>query len=140
MHRLYGVTVHYTASPPTGTVEAIAAYQTGDSAQEPFPEIAYTLMVPADGSIAWCHDLNVRCWHSGAWGRNDFYVGVCFINNSRPSDVQLQGLAYAIHWVQTQLGRELIVEGHKDAYPTACPGAEWPSWREELMEAVRRLQ
>ena len=138
MPGIVGITVHYTATAPGATVEAIARGQL-DRVADPqtgrkFPAIAYTLVVPEDGSIAWCHDLNVRCWHSGAWGRNDHYIGLCWIGNHTPNDAQIAAMRYAIReWIPAQLGRPLgIVEGHRDAMSTLCPGPTWNEWKGRL--------
>lgn len=111
-------------------------------AQEEFPAIAYTLLVDCRGDLYLCHALDVRCWHSGAvingLARNASHVGIAFINDGFPTLGQLDGLAWAIVWCERQLGRELEVEGHKDApYATRCPGDDWPGWRDTLMGYVR---
>lgn len=127
------VDIHYTAGPYTSSTYDIAAYQTGPTAQLDFPEIAYHLMVEADGTVYWCHDLNKRTWHNGASGRNERAVGICFVGNGTPLEAQKVGIRQAIQWSQEHLGRQLAVSGHKDTYPTACPGAAWPSWKSEIL-------
>lgn len=135
--RIIGATLHYTATPASLTVEQIAAGQLQRDAAPggpKFPAIAYTLVVPEDGSVALCHDLGVRTWHSDASGRNDRYVGIAYIGNHEPNPAQLAGLRSALRWVETQLGRGLqVIEGHKDGRGTACPGPMWPGWREAVL-------
>lgn len=138
-----GLTIHYTASAPQAgkdAVRAIAQYQVGPNAQEDFPGIAYTLVVPSDGTAYICHDLAVRTWHSGAVvdgiARNASHVGVAYIGDYQPNAAQLSGLAAAIGWVQAQLGRALTVEGHQSSYPTECPGKDWPIWKQQLLELI----
>lgn len=130
------MTFHYTASPPGLSVATIAAAQLNRQADADgtlFPAIAYTLVIPADGSVCLCHDLETRCWHSGAVingvSRNRSHVGICYIGDVEPNEAQLAGLASAWRWVMGELGRDLPAEGHRDApYPTSCPGPEWPHW------------
>ena len=131
-----GIDLHYTASPSTTAVEAIARYQSGPGAQEAFPAIAYTLIVDGSGVPHLCHDLGVRVWHNGAPGANTRRVGICYIGNTEPSDAQRTGLATAIAWVQRSLGRTLAVAGHKDSYSTSCPGPTWPTWRADVLARV----
>ncbi len=131
--------VHYTASSPSATVQAIAAYQTGPGAQEAFPAIAYTLMVDGAGAVFLCHDLAVRCWHNGAPGANTTRVGVCWIGNGTPTQVQIDGLAQAIRYVERTLGRPMDIRGHGDVYQTTCPGPTWDTWRSLLVQKVRNL-
>ena len=127
------VDIHYTASPVSGTVQAIAAYQVGPSAQEAFPAIAYHLIVDGAGVISWCHSLDRRVWHNGGSGRNERAIGLCYIGNSEPTSAQKRALRDAIRWCQEQLGRQLVVAGHKDSYQTLCPGPSWPGWRAEIL-------
>lgn len=129
-----GVVLHYTASPRTTTVWTVARYQTGPNAQEAFPAIAYHLYVSYDGTIYLCHDLETRVWHSGAVvdgvSRNRSHIGICYAGNVEPNAAQLDGLHEAIVWCETELGRSLDIEGHRDApYATNCPGPTWPAWR-----------
>ena len=104
----------------------------GPSAQEQFPAIAYTIVVTGDGAVNICHDLTVRCWHSGAVvngvSRNVSHVGICYTGNVQPNSEQIEGLRRAIGWVEQQLGRRLTVEGHRSVYATACPGPTMDQW------------
>lgn len=140
-----GATVHYTASPATGTVESIAAYQVGPGAQENFPAIAYSLVVDGQGRVYLCHDLTTRCWHSGAVvggiARNASHVGIVFIGNHSPTLPQVRGLAAAVCWAERELGRTLDVEGHRDPpYKTACPGPTWPAWKDTLLAFIEEFR
>lgn len=130
--RVKGVTIHYTASPPSTTILAIANYQTGPGAQESFPGIAYHLVVDEVGDVHLCQDLDRYVWHSAGPGANDATIGLCYTGNHEPNEAQLQGLRSAIKWCEAQLGRSLTIHGHKDNYATACPGPTWPSWKEKV--------
>lgn len=144
-----GITIHYTAAPAGQSVRNIAAYQVSAAAAtqfggQPAPGIAYTIVVTEDGTPNLCHDLDRRVWHSAAVvngiARNVSSVGICYTGDVRPNPDQILGIAQAIVWCETELGRELTLEGHKDPpYSTRCPGDAWPAgWRDELTEAVNR--
>jgi hypothetical protein len=143
-----GVTIHYTASPVesgTQAVRDIAAYQVGPTAQEPFPGIAYSLIVDGAGIAYLCWNLNIRVWHSGAVidgvSRNKNYIGICFIGNGTPNAAQIECLARSVVWCEKKLGRWLKIEGHKDApYPTSCPGNTWPMWKPKLLSRIVALR
>jgi len=82
-----------------------------------------------------CHDLDVKCWHSGAVingvSRNTSHVGICWAGDSVPNDAQMEGLQEAVAFVRLQVGsrRMLPIEGHRDApYATQCPGNRWREW------------
>jgi hypothetical protein len=150
LDQIDGVTLHYTAGPTNQTARAIAEYQISPAAQgqtgagQPFPAIAYTILVTGDGTPNLCHNIDRRVWHSGAVvggvSRNQSHVGICYTGNQRPNSAQIRGLASAIKWCQDQLGRKLTIEGHKDPpYGTDCPGPLWPSWRAEVEAELTRL-
>ena len=137
-----GITLHYTAGSDSDTVFSVAQYQTSEAARAqtgnntPFPGLAYTLFVESTGKTSLAHDLTVECWHSSGAGRNHNYVGICFAGNGNPSEQQMTAMAQAIGWVQRQLGRKLVIEGHKDAYATACPGPGWPGWKQTVINRI----
>jgi hypothetical protein len=137
-----GVTLHYTAGSSSDTAFSVAQYQTSEAARGqpgvpvPFPGIAYTLFVEADGKTVLGNQLTVACWHSNGPGRNQHYVGICFAGNGAPNDAQMTAMGQAIGWVQKQLGKKLTIEGHKDASQTECPGPQWPSWKQTVINRI----
>lgn len=126
------MTIHYTASPPSTPIINVALYQIGPNAQEQFPAIAYHFMVDAVGDYHILHDLDRRVWHSGAPGANDTKIGICYIGNTEPNDAQIKGMNKAILYSEQQLKKKLTINGHKDNYPTQCPGTTWPAWKSKL--------
>ncbi len=126
------MTIHYTASPPTTKILNIALYQIGPNAQEDFPAIAYHFMIDDVGDYHILHDLDRRVWHSGAPGANNTKVGICYIGNHTPNQMQLDGIKKAIQYSQNELGKTLSIEGHKYRYATSCPGPTWPGWKKEI--------
>lgn len=133
---IQGITVHYTAGYALNTVEEVARFQlTRDAAPGlKFPAIAYTFMVTYDGQVSLCHDLDTKCWHSGAVisgvSRNTSHVGICWTGIDVPTPAQIQGIKQARDYVRQQLNNpSLPVEGHREApYATACPGARYKEW------------
>ena len=128
-----GGRIHYTAGSTSSTTLAIAQYQTGPDAQEDFPAIAYHYLVEGNGSVHWCHDLDVRVWGSGAPGSNERDVHVCYTGDREPNGVQLKGIQNALRHAQSVLGRSLMIGGHKDNYATSCPGPTWPQWKAAIL-------
>jgi len=121
--------IHYTAGSAAATVEDVARYQTGPGSHLPFPEIAYHLFVGSDGSVAWCHDFDVRTWGSDGAGWNERAVHICYGGAFQPTNAQLGGLRAAILHAQQGLRHDLIVVGHKNTSQTECPGPTWANWR-----------
>jgi len=132
------VCIHYTASSPDTTVEETATYQTGDTSPPlpglPFPEIAYHWYVEGDGTLVRCHEFDRRTWGSDGPGVNERAIHCCYAGSLAPNDAQLVGIRDAVILSQNELGRSLIVEGHKDTgSATQCPGVHWPSWRAAIL-------
>ncbi len=142
LNGISGITLHYTAGSSSDTVFSVAQYQTSEAARgqtgngTPFPGLAYTLFVEQDGKTSLAHDLTVACWHSNGPGRNTHNVGICFAGSGDPNDAQKTAMAQAIGWVHKQLGRKVGLEGHKDASQTACPGAGWPGWKQDVVSRI----
>jgi N-acetylmuramoyl-L-alanine amidase len=139
------VTFHYTAGPASGSAWSTAAYQTSEAARKqtgagtPFPGLAYTLFIEADGEVVLAHSLEVRVWHSAAIvsgrGRNYSHVGVCYAGNHAPNADQVVGMASAVVWLEQLLDRELALEGHGWLYATSCPGPTSRGW----ISSIERL-
>lgn len=139
-----GGTVHYTAGPASATVVGVAAYQTGPytaPSQPDFPAIAYHYFVERSGTVYWCHDLDVRVWHSDGYQRNETYVGVCYAGDYEPSREQRRGLATAFRHAELQMGHELVgLEGHRDASETSCPGPTLRQWLPQVLDRLKALR
>lgn len=127
------ITLHYTASPVTGSLAGIANAQlqrvADPSDGTKFPGLAYTYIIDGSGTpyLAW--DIDVRVWHSAAPGANSGSIGICYIGDNQPNVAQLAGIRAAILHAQASVGKTLTVFGHKDHYATECPGPAWPTWR-----------
>lgn len=128
-------TLHYTAGPTNMSAAQVAEIQLARDAAPgtKFPGLAYHYLVDGDGvpNLAW--DLDVKVWHSAAPGKNSTSVGICYTGNVEPTEAQLRGIEACIVDAETQLGRMLIVGGHKDDYATECPGPKWPEWKNAVL-------
>lgn len=140
------VTYHYTAGPASQTAAAVAAYQTSEAARAqtgngtPFPGLAYTLFVEGSGRAVRAWDLNTRVWHSAASvngkARNYSSVGVCYAGDHEPNEAQLAALGRIHRWLEHQLGRPLLAEGHGWVYSTSCPGPTSKVWVPKILAAA----
>jgi hypothetical protein len=139
-----GVTLHYTAGPASQSAYQVAQYQTSEAARGqtganvPFPGLAYTFFVEQDGKVVMAWDLARAPWHSNGPGRNTHYIGICYAGDVAPNDAQITGMAQAIGFAQRQLGKKLTIEGHKEAggSNTECPGPQWPSWKQTVINRI----
>lgn len=139
-----GVTLHYTAGPPSQTAYQVAQYQTSEAARGqtganvPFPTLAYTFFIEGDGKPILANDLGLACWHSNGPGRNEHYVGICYSGDVAPNEAQKTSMAQAIGYCQKQLGRKLTIEGHKESggSTTECPGPQWPGWKNDVITRI----
>jgi len=131
LSRVTTVVIHYSGIDADSSGEAIAAYQVGPQAHEPFPEAAYTFVIRWDGLIEQLHRLETRTWHAGGLN-NDFGIGICLPGLQYPRPAQLEAGQALIWALEDELGRRLEIRGHKELMATRCPGDEWDKWREEL--------
>lgn len=139
VERIEGVAVH--ATEVDTSAEELALYQTAKLEGDPFPAIAYHFVVRADGTVEWCHDLEVETWHAGAAG-SATHLSLCVAgaggDTGLPGDVQVDAARALLAALEARLGHPLRVRAHADLLPVAarCPGRRWPEWRDRL--AVER--
>lgn len=136
LERIEGVAVH--ATEVDTSAEDLALYQTAKLEGDPFPAIAYHFVVRADGTLEWCHDLEVETWHAGAAG-SATHLSLCLAgaggDEGLPGDVQVDAARALLAALEARLGRRLLVRGHAELLPVAarCPGARWREWRDRLV-------
>lgn len=120
---IFGVTIHYTASAESTSVDATAEYQIGPGPTDPFPAIAYHYYVEADGTPIRCHNLTTRVWGSAAPNANDTRVHVCFAGDgARPNEAQRRGIQACLREIHTLVPAALSsLQGHNWDYNTLCP-------------------
>ncbi len=131
---IVGIVAHATDSDMSA--ESLALYQTGKIEGDPYPAIAYHFVIRADGSVEWCHDLEVLTWHAGRRA-SATHVSVCFPGagaDAPATDAQVaSGRALRV-WLERILERPLPFVPHCEILPVAlyCPGSTWPQWGEAL--------
>jgi len=123
---------HYTASPIVTSVQAIAQYQIGPTAQADFPAIAYHIIIDSTGKFYYTQDLDRRVWHNGAPGRNERAIGICYTGDVRPTPKQIDGLKEARLWCERQLKKPLVKMAHNTTYATSCPGPYFNEWKNSV--------
>lgn len=136
MNNVQLYTVHYTAGPPTQTVQQVASYQVGPTSQLPFPAIAYHLFVDGGGVLYWCHNFDRRVWGSDGTYQgqavNDIAIHACYAGNVQPNPKQLEGLRQGRLFANSVVGRQLTVRAHSDDGATQCPGPHWAQWKVQV--------
>lgn len=91
-----------------------------------FSGIGYNYVVRADGTVERGRPENVIGAH--AKGVNSKSIGICLTGNfmkHKPTEAQMKSLVELIRDIRSRYGN-LKVVGHKDVYPTSCPGKLFP--------------
>ena len=123
--------IHHSAVNIDSTAESIAAYH---GEHNGWPGIGYSFVVRWDGSVEWCHDLDVMSYHVA--GRNRECLGICLPGDwsvDHPPARVLIATLDLLHWLRPQLPAGVRIVGHRDialpGYGTSCPGDSWSDWR-----------
>ena len=139
-----GVKIHYegTAVPAdlvlpqshtlcAGRVRAIQAAHMAN-VKEGWIDIAYNAMVCPHGAVFEGRGAHHRTGANGNQALNVAHYAVCgMVGDSgltQPTDLMLGGLVDAIAWLRAQGGAGAEVLGHRDGYPTDCPGDPLYAW------------
>lgn len=137
-----GVKVHYEGDPVpadlvshhewcAGRVRGIQAAHMADTSQG-WIDIAYTAVACPHGYVFEGRGLHHETGANGNQPLNLAHYAVCgMVGNSgltQPSDDMLNGLRDAIEWLQQQGGAGPEIKGHRDGYPTDCPGGPLYAW------------
>lgn len=98
--------------------------------------IGYHYVIRTSGTIERGRPENVIGAH--AKGVNGRSIGICLTGNfmeHKPTEVQMKSLVELIRDIWGRYGK-LKVVGHKDVYPTSCPGKLFP-WKQlhSMLEA-----
>lgn len=100
--------------------------------QEDYSDIAYNAVVCPHGSVYEGRGLHRKTGANGNQPLNKKDYAVCaMLGNSglvQPTDAMLGGLVDAIEWLRRGGGAGREVLGHRDGYPTACPGDPLYAW------------
>ncbi|RGD62059.1 LysM peptidoglycan-binding domain-containing protein [Kitasatospora xanthocidica] len=100
--------------------------------KEDWIDIAYSFMVCPHGYVFEGRGLGRRNGANGNPALNGAHYAVCSMVGTSgitsPTDAMLDGLLDAIEYCRAQGGAGGEVRGHKDGYPTSCPGDELYAW------------
>lgn len=102
----------------TGTPEAFANYHVQANG---WPGIAYPFVIPKDGTIYWCLDLELISYHVG--NSNRHALGICLVGDFRtqqPTPAQLDSLNRLLKYLQGILPNMKQILGHSE-----YPGYSW---------------
>ncbi|GAA1994126.1 peptidoglycan recognition protein family protein [Kitasatospora viridis] len=137
-----GVKIHYegTEVPAdlvdhhelcAGRVRAIQAMHLADPTQG-WIDIAYSALTCCHGFVFEGRGAHHENGANGNQPLNLAHYAVCaMIGDSgltEPNDALLDGLCDAIDWLRREGGAGSEVKGHRDGYPTECPGDPLYAW------------
>ncbi|MFI9272333.1 N-acetylmuramoyl-L-alanine amidase [Kitasatospora sp. NPDC052896] len=137
-----GVKIHYEGSEVpadlpdhhercAGRVRAIQAAHLADPT-EGWIDIAYNAMVCPHAYVFEGRGPHHETGANGNQSLNLAHYAVCgMVGDSgltQPTDAMLNGLRDAVEWLRQQGGAGPEIEGHRDGYPTDCPGGPLYAW------------
>lgn len=100
--------------------------------REDYSDIAYNAVVCPHGYVFEGRGVHRKTAANGNQPLNIKDYAVCAMLGSsglvHPTDAQLDGLVDAISWLRNSGGAGNEVLGHRDGYPTACPGDPLYAW------------
>lgn len=133
--------IHHSASPDNQTPNVIASYHINKNG---WGGIGYHFLIAKDGTVYYVGDISTA--RANVANLNEKVIGICLIGNftsgRMPASEQLDSahklcsffindypdLANILSWES--------VRGHKElpGQSTACPGDNWSSWRQQVVE------
>ncbi|WP_405659713.1 peptidoglycan-binding protein [Streptomyces sp. RK9] len=139
-----GVKIHYegTAVPASlarpenhpkcaARMRALQASHLANTAEN-YSDIAYNALVCPHGYVYEGRGAHKKTGANGTATLNSAHYAVCaMLGNSgltKPTDAQLAGLRDAVEWLRDSGGAGHEIRGHRDGYPTACPGGPLYAW------------
>lgn len=128
------IAVHHSLTL-SGSAKAFATYHVNNNK---WPGIGYHFVIEKDGTIIWCHDLEVRSYHVG--NSNRMAIGICLVGDFRKQDLldtQLQPLLKLLKYLLRELNlTPADVRGHSE-FPDygwkACPCVDMEQLRDQLV-------
>lgn len=130
--------IHHSAGPDTQTPDEIALFHVNVRG---WGGVGYHFIINPEGVVYYVGDLTTA--RANVKNMNQLVIGIClignFINGQEPTDLQLR----SAHELCAQLlfrTPELSgvtswqdIRGHQQLGQTACPGQDWNSWRQQLI-------
>lgn len=89
-------------------------------------DIGYNFLVDEDGKVYEGRGWLVVGAHAPDY--NSSGIGVCYIGNNDPTDKAKKAIRGLYEDANRRAGRKLTVLGHREVYPTACPGSKLQDW------------
>lgn len=160
------IVVHHTDTPPTMTVEQIAAYHVngerrdaqGNLVKAQWPGIAYHFVITPDGVIHQTQRPETRSYHAG--NANNDALGISLIGRflrrnwngtaippelQLPSAAQMRSVSHLIAWLMQEYNIADVqqVIGHKEVMDTTCPGDQWTTganWKAKLHQEIQAVR
>jgi hypothetical protein len=115
--------VHHSAGPKSQSVRSIQDFHMDSNG---WSDIGYNFLVDEHGKV-----YEGRGWlvvGAHAPGHNTSGIGVCYIGNNNPTDKALKAVRGLYQEANRRAGRKLKVLGHREVYPTSCPGSKLQGW------------
>ncbi|MFE1749011.1 N-acetylmuramoyl-L-alanine amidase [Streptomyces anandii] len=139
-----GVKVHYEGTPVPASLAEPASHSKCDdrmralqashlaNTKEDYSDIAYNFVVCPHGYVYEGRGLHKKTAANGNQPLNKAHYAVCAMLGSegltKPTDAQLAGLRDAIDYLRSKGGAGNDIKGHRDGYPTECPGGPLYAW------------
>jgi hypothetical protein len=132
--RIRNVVLHNSATKDGGAF-SFARYHVQ---KNNWPGIGYHYVILTDGTIQWCHDLNVISYHVGS--SNGHAVGICLVGDFRFGNKPTKKQWKSALWLCNDLKNKLALKteefkGHQEmpGYSwKVCPGFSMDQFRSEL--------
>ena len=113
-----GIVIHHSASDFGGPVDFANWH-----IKRGWPGIGYHFVILTDGTVNQTNELDTISYH--VKDKNTPNIGICLVGNLShhpPTASQLSSLKQLINHINTAVGRNLVVRGHRDLQATECPG------------------
>lgn len=134
-----GVKVHYLGSPygrraHSGCDDAVRAIRSEhlNHPTEDYVDIAYNALVCEHGYVFEGRGAHRKTGANGNSTLNAQHYAVCALLGSsgftEPTDAMLGGIRDAIEWLRSAGDAGNEIKGHRDGFPTACPGDPLYAW------------
>ncbi|MFB9512406.1 hypothetical protein ACFFT8_03855 [Streptomyces purpureus] len=123
---------HYTDRPHDRCAAYVRSLQDSHMDGNGWSDIGYSFVVCTHGHVFEGRGLDRRNSANGNTSLNEQDYAVCALVGSsgltEPTDAQLHGLRDAIDHCRREGAAGPWLGGHKDGYPTSCPGGPLHAW------------
>lgn len=130
LDKITHLAVHHSQTK-TGSAESFARYHVNN---KKWPGIGYHFVIEKDGTLKWCHNLEVKSYHVGK--SNSFSIGICVLGDFREQtleEVQFKPLLFLLKYLK----RELSIPNENVWGHSEFPGYDWKACPSIDMNAIR---